>query len=294
MAEEQQKSTFLGMLGRLLLWVLGIAASTLIGLIVTNHHMTVYRWFFPEPVKLVIQAEALDAVAADLEKAAEEDRPHRRYLLLAHLFVKGGTDEERAKARVAAQEAAAWLSPKGEAVSVEPLGPHGSVLRIDISQLGWEGRKQWHALLENDPYALDFFNSADAKLKAAAARVHKHQKDAPYVRADWFAARVTQPPLAKALTEKKAAREVPTSLTRFSQEYADGQIDAARLAAEMGVNIADMTAKIRQEKVLKSITQELAPLASDKTITRSALESRRFGSSPYQDLAQALKLGTPN
>jgi len=69
-----------------------------------------------------------------------------------------------------------------------PVGSDGLLLRIDLRDYGWTDRDHWLPLLRAYPYGLDHSAQAGQALRES-------QSDIPCVRADWFVAKASRPPL---------------------------------------------------------------------------------------------------
>ena len=86
---------------------------------------------------------------------------------------------------------------------------------------------------------------------------------------------------------------VPPALRTFAQQYDEQRIDSARAAAELGVDDPTrVVAAVRKEEHLRE-PYKLTALAEGGSVSRASWESLEFLTSPFQELAGALKVGTP-
>jgi TPR repeat protein/mono/diheme cytochrome c family protein len=127
-------------------------------------------------------------IAADLAAAPAADRAHLRYLSFAHLADAGAPAASLDLARAGVAKVLASLSWKRRLPRPAAIGPGGALVRIDLREIGWS-RALWDEIGAADPYALRR-RSAEARRAARLARTAT-----PAIRADWFAAATTRPPL---------------------------------------------------------------------------------------------------
>jgi Planctomycete cytochrome C len=165
--------------------------------------------------------KTLAAIRDDLRKAPVDDRPYLRYFTLTHLYnlpremIK---DEDLDLYRAALSKAINSLSWKRRIVVPRPVDTEKTVLAIDLRDLDWDRDQLWKYVLACYPYGLTYENHTDAAYREPYLEIESLSKsELPYVRADWFVATATRPPLYHALLE------LPD------------QIDA--LEAKLGVNL---------------------------------------------------------
>ena len=163
----------------------------------------------------------LRQMAEDVGRRPAARRPYVRYLSLNHLPALSGIDRKNRLARLHA--VLRDLSPKGKApdetlaVEVEPTG---TLLRIDLRELGWdrkpfkeEALTLFDLLLLEYPYGVLPAGPAAADVEAFLRQTRQVQP-APYLRADWLVRAVSRPPLRREFlavlgkpTDRPAPRE---------------------------------------------------------------------------------------
>lgn len=133
-------------------------------------------------------AEVLDLIRADLDKVAERSRRFTRYFMLTHLHNAGLSADELQSYRHALSKLVNSLSWDSRIVVPQPIDPAGTILRIDLRDYDWN-EKVWEAVLAANPYGIE------AEPPAAQEIYKSTQCRQPYVRADWFVAAASRPPL---------------------------------------------------------------------------------------------------
>jgi mono/diheme cytochrome c family protein len=144
----------------------------------------------PLPANRIIVTEAQMLVGAleDLLKQPAEDRADIRYLSIhpQHNNVGELSDEDVWLARCGIRKLLNSLSTNPKIVEFEKTGPELVLHRIRLRDLGWTP-ELWEKITASYPYVLD---SGSLAALAAPTRC-----SVPMVRADWFAATASRPPL---------------------------------------------------------------------------------------------------
>ncbi len=138
--------------------------------------------------KFVAAEEMVGLIAADLDKQPQARQASTRYLTLTHLTNICADKEAMKVYRQGAIKLINSLSRSSTIVKLETIDPDESILRINITDLGWDA-KDWDAVLAQYPYNVQ----PDTKLVALMERATGTAL--PYARADWFAFTAAQPPL---------------------------------------------------------------------------------------------------
>jgi mono/diheme cytochrome c family protein len=134
----------------------------------------------------VTEAATLARIRNDLLNASERSRPFLRYFSLAHLFNAGVPDEELETYRAALSKLVNSLSWHREITPPAAIDSARTIFRVDLRDYNWTDAT-WNRILTAYPYGVRAPNAdAIAQLSGAAL---------PYVRADWFAANASVPPL---------------------------------------------------------------------------------------------------
>ena len=137
--------------------------------------------------------QLMDLIVADQAKVRAQGNDHR-YLSFAHF-----TDERRSPEEMqAAAEVLALtlnsLSRRATLFKPEPIDAEKTIFRFRLSQVGWD-RDDWDELIRFYPYCI---RSERAAHRAVYDRL---QTEGVFVRADWFLATATKPPLYERLLD---------------------------------------------------------------------------------------------
>jgi serine/threonine-protein kinase len=155
--------------------------------------------------------EVLTAIRDDLRQADAEDRPYLRYFTLNHLHNNPKVpDADLVVYRAALSKAVNHLSWKPDVVVPRAVDKDQTVLAVDVRKLDWDRGDRWREVLVAYPYGLRYTTSRDPDLQKLDDDVSQLTNcDLPYVRADWFVATATRPPLYHDLLRlPKNAREL--------------------------------------------------------------------------------------
>ncbi|MEQ9504612.1 MAG: hypothetical protein RIT81_47585 [Deltaproteobacteria bacterium] len=138
--------------------------------------------------RVVIETKAVVAtILKDLRGARERDQKYLRYFSIHHLFNAQVPDAELDGYRTALSKLVNSLSWHPSISRPRPIDPQQTILRIDIRDYRWRS-ETWTKLELNYPYALVETPSVGAVKSLSGA-------SNPYVRADWFVAKASEPPL---------------------------------------------------------------------------------------------------
>jgi mono/diheme cytochrome c family protein len=146
--------------------------------------------FNPAPAKreTISTIAMVEMIGVDLEKAGERDRRFLRYFTITHLYNCGWSDEELASYRMALSKLVNSLSWGRRVVTPTPIDPARTILRIDLRDYKWS-EKIWARLIETYPYGMDIRTPASKYCCDTTSCA------LPYLRADWFVAAASRPPL---------------------------------------------------------------------------------------------------
>lgn len=138
--------------------------------------------------KFVTGEDMVALIANDLDKLPKARQSTTRYLTLTHL-TNVCTDKDALKVyRQGAVKFINSMSRSSTIVKLEAIDPDESILRINLSDLGWDAA-DWDKVLSVYPYNLQPDTQKVALLESATGT------KLPYVRADWMAFTAAQPPL---------------------------------------------------------------------------------------------------
>jgi hypothetical protein len=144
------------------------------------------------------EKDTLTALRDHLRKTPAEDRKFQRYFTLTNLHnSKDVTAADLRQHQAALAKALNSLSWKAGIVLPEPVDAAGAVLAVDVRKLDWDRRDQWTSVLKVYPYGLKHDRYPDDETVNELAREVSQLAgtDLPAVRADWFIATATRPPL---------------------------------------------------------------------------------------------------
>jgi serine/threonine-protein kinase len=149
--------------------------------------------------KFITLAEVLAAVRDHLRDADEEKQPHLRYFTLHHLANNPAVSEDDLRlCRAALSKALNSLTWSPDIVPVEPVDKAATIFVIDVRDTQWDRDNLWQEILNANPYGLKYHNHPG--LRKLNDEINRLSRDAlPIVRADWFVATATRPPLYHAL-----------------------------------------------------------------------------------------------
>jgi hypothetical protein len=136
------------------------------------------------------EAELLKAIVEDLGKLPESERRFIRYFSTANLLRNNETAEIAPHATEALNKLVNSLSWSPDIVTLKRLGPEQSLYRLDLRKVQWSP-KIWQDILGHYPYGFIPTHEqgrADTIRNLSGARL-------PYLRADWFIANASVPPL---------------------------------------------------------------------------------------------------
>jgi WD40 repeat protein/mono/diheme cytochrome c family protein len=177
----------------------------------------------PAPARaFVTEDDVASLLLADLDKLDRRARRFARYFSIVDLYNAGLTEDELQTYRNALAKLVNSLSWHPRVTLPQAIDPNRLILRIDLRDFLWDANL-WNRVLAEYPYGI-LPDSAEAKacLVATATKL-------PCVRADWFVATASRPPLYHDLLQ------LPTNL--------------AELEAQLRVNAA---VDIQQERVARA------------------------------------------
>jgi serine/threonine-protein kinase len=154
--------------------------------------------------KFIPLKSVLTAIAEHLENQPRDTRPHLRYFTLTHLYNNPRvTDEDLRAARAALSKAINSLTWSSHVALPEPIDKEETILVLDVRDVDWDKNDLWREVLRAYPYGLKYRNHPElARLDERLCELTGC--DMPLVRADWFVATATRPPLYHALLELPA------------------------------------------------------------------------------------------
>ena len=123
--------------------------------------------------------EALDAF----------DRPFARYFTLTHLYNAGTIKKDLRAYRNALSKLINSLSWDYEVAQPKPIDKEKTIYHIDLRHYEWNKNDRWYQIEQAYPYRIDF------KSPMYITVLQETRCEVPFVRADWFIATASLPPL---------------------------------------------------------------------------------------------------
>ena len=136
----------------------------------------------------ITQGQVDQTALTGLASIAEEKRKDIRFITLTHLANSCVDADALAGYRQAITKVINTLSWGPEPIKLEAIDPDGTVLKLDLGELGWVAA-HWDKLIQAQPYAA----LASARLSEAVRR--QTGTPMPAVRGDWFAHAAMTTPL---------------------------------------------------------------------------------------------------
>lgn len=201
--------------------------------------------------------DLLRAIHTDLNtKVLEENRTYQRYFTLLNVYnTPGVTDKDLQVYRAALAKVLNSLSWRADIVTPRVVDAEGLVLAIDSRDLDWDRHGLWDAVLRAYPYGLTYHEVPDDRaLNDLSKQITQlmGEKRAPslaHVRADWFIATATRPPLYHTLLYDKALPELVRRDTARHKDFNSSDPEKADfnpkgmtafdLEERLGVSVAD-------------------------------------------------------
>jgi hypothetical protein len=150
----------------------------------------------PAVARALSRPEVMAAIRADLQQIAPRQRRFMRYLTLNHLVLAGRSEAELRSVREGAGKLLNSLSWHPRVTLPEPIDAGKTILRIDLRAYKWDAG-QWAKLLTLYPYELQLDGDGVAFSEYTGNR-------SVAVRADWFVALASRPPLYRDLLQLPA------------------------------------------------------------------------------------------
>ena len=140
------------------------------------------------PERRPVTVEDITAALGKAGDKASWDAGRQRFVSLAHLYNACHSQAALAASRQAVARLFNSLSWKPAAVRVEPIDEAGTVLRVDLGDLGWVGA-HWDRIVRSGGNAAGRLGFLPAGVRQAFGT------DTPVVRADWLANAMLKAPL---------------------------------------------------------------------------------------------------
>jgi tetratricopeptide (TPR) repeat protein len=174
------------------------------------------------PVRAFVSAnDMLKSMRDDLDKAAPRDRPFLRYFTLTHLHNAGFAADEMESHRHGLSKLINSLSWNKHVVVPAAIDPAKTLLRIDLRDFQWN-EKTWEAIVGRNPYGILYDTEASRAIEEMT------RCKLAYVRADWFVAVGSRPPLYHDILQLPRSEQELEKLLRIDTAEGVRQERAAR------------------------------------------------------------------
>ena len=161
---------------------------------------TIRRWIaagapdweaIPKPKRRFITTEAmLKAIHTHVTSLTAFDRSFARYFTLTHLYNAGASDDNLRAYRNALSKLVNSLSWGAEVIKPTPIDNEETIFYIDLRHYEWDIKSdKWYKIEQAYPYGVQLKSSTYATL------CQETDCELPFVRADWFIATASLPPL---------------------------------------------------------------------------------------------------
>ena len=167
---------------------------------------TIRRWIeagapdwetIPKPKRRFITTEAtLKTIHTHVTSLTAFDRSFARYFTLTHLYNAGATDDNLRAYRNALSKLVNSLSWGAEVIKPTPIDREETIFYIDLRHYEWDVKSdKWYKIEQAYPYGVQLKSSTYTTL------CQETDCELPFVRADWFIATASLPPLYHEILE---------------------------------------------------------------------------------------------
>ena len=161
---------------------------------------TIRRWIeagapdweaIPKPERRFITTEAmLQTIHTHVTSLTAFDRSFARYFTLTHLYNAGASDDNLRAYRNALSKLVNSLSWGAEVIKPTPIDNEETIFYIDLRHYEWDIKSdKWYKIEQAYPYGVQLKSSTWTTL------CQETDCELPFVRADWFIATASLPPL---------------------------------------------------------------------------------------------------
>lgn len=190
--------------------------------------------------RFISEADILRAISDHNRREDISDRPFYRYFSFAHLHNNQTVTQDQLRVFKAALSKAInamsrersivvpeVVDPKDETCYVDRRNGHETIFAIDLRDVGWdEDLDAWEKVIEAYPYGLKP-PTQDRDAVNAFGDIERDYgslfDEIPYVRADWFVAEATRPPLYHELAD--IPENLEELLKKFNIDVEDAFLD---------------------------------------------------------------------
>jgi serine/threonine-protein kinase len=147
--------------------------------------------------KFISQKVVLTAIRDYLRAADKDQVQYLRFFTLTHLHNNPRVpDADLPVYRAALSKAINSVSWKPGIVVPKAIDKEQTVFVVDLRDLEWDRGNLWREIVKVYPYGLDYAHHSDPAMRKLQDEIDKQAKcELAYVRADWFIATATRPPL---------------------------------------------------------------------------------------------------
>ncbi len=155
----------------------------------------------PKPRDPISLKTTLQQIHRHVSDASRDDLTNLRFFSLTHLYNDPDVDEDYLRTtRAALSKAINGMSWEPRISLPKAIDDNQTVFAIDLSELGWT-REHWNELVAKYPYAVSYGSQDDSELDELDGKIQRMRgsRESYILRADWFVAVATKPPLYHSL-----------------------------------------------------------------------------------------------
>lgn len=159
-------------------------------------------------------ADLYRALLNDLRQHDSDECRDLRYFSIHHLHNNATvSDSDLRFFRAGLSKLINSLSWQSTILLPEAIDDQQTIYRINLADLDWDRRRLWHLMLTQYPYGISYDSSPDRQLAQMAREVYQLTGcRIPVIRADWFVATASQPPLYHQLLDLPAGAHADRAL----------------------------------------------------------------------------------
>ncbi|MXZ00843.1 TonB family protein [Candidatus Poribacteria bacterium] len=214
----------------------------------------------PQPERRFITTDAmLQTIYTHVTSLTTFDRSFARYFTVTHLYNAGATDDNLRAYRNVLSKLVNSLSWDAEIIKPTSIDPEQTIFYIDLRHYAWDSKgDKWYKIEQAYPYGVQLNSSTYTTL------CKETDCDLPFVRADWFIATASLPPLYhEILGLPETDKELETQLEEAGGVFGGSEpmqklvkqfeepLDATHAAAEVGLETEDFLKEIRENRTLR-------------------------------------------
>ncbi len=189
----------------------------------------------PSSREFVSRRQVYAAIRDHLKATRRADRRKQRYFSFVELHNNPNVyDEELNLYKAALSKLINSLHQQPDIVVPRPIDPHQTVYAVDLSEMRWSEEDQWSPIMSKYPYLVSYDTSREgaalardvADIELDVLQMSGSSLPQLYVRADWFVAVASRPPLYHTLLELPETTEALEKSLRVTviEDFLNGNL----------------------------------------------------------------------